>query len=306
MVSNASEDLPEPESPVITTRRSRGISRLMFLRLCSRAPRIISLSAICLCSSAPRRVACLYHAPRIIDRGNHARRIRDAARRDIERGAMVGRSPDEWQSDRDVHRTIKLQSLERDQALIMIHSHSRVEAEVRAVAHECGIRGQRPERLDALLACAPDCRCDDARLLIAEKSVLAAVWIETEHADARIDGAFVLAQMPMENRDGVAHIFLRQQRRYFRKTHMHRDQREPEFASRKHHAPVFRAPDFRHHLAMTREMMPRLVPPMFADGRGDECVDFAFARHPRAPFHISKRCVSAFDARLAGPARIAG
>ena len=39
MVSKASEDLPEPESPVMTTRLSRGMSTSMFLRLCSRAPR---------------------------------------------------------------------------------------------------------------------------------------------------------------------------------------------------------------------------------------------------------------------------
>src|SRR5215471_16186603 len=38
MVSNASDDLPEPDSPVITTSLSRGISTSMFLRLCSRAP----------------------------------------------------------------------------------------------------------------------------------------------------------------------------------------------------------------------------------------------------------------------------
>src|ERR1700747_3163243 len=40
MVSKASDDLPEPERPVSTTSRSRGISRSMFLRLCSRAPRM--------------------------------------------------------------------------------------------------------------------------------------------------------------------------------------------------------------------------------------------------------------------------
>src|SRR3990170_820109 len=40
MVSKASDDLPEPESPVITTSRSRGMSRSTFFRLCSRAPRI--------------------------------------------------------------------------------------------------------------------------------------------------------------------------------------------------------------------------------------------------------------------------
>src|SRR5436190_7908692 len=41
MVSKASDDLPEPDSPVKTTSLSRGISRSMFLRLCSRAPRVV-------------------------------------------------------------------------------------------------------------------------------------------------------------------------------------------------------------------------------------------------------------------------
>src|SRR5580765_3108040 len=40
MVSNASDDLPEPEIPVSTTSLSRGSSRLTLRRLCSRAPRI--------------------------------------------------------------------------------------------------------------------------------------------------------------------------------------------------------------------------------------------------------------------------
>src|SRR5450432_2548782 len=43
MVSNASEDLPDPDSPVITVSVFRGISTSMFLRLCCRAPRITSL-----------------------------------------------------------------------------------------------------------------------------------------------------------------------------------------------------------------------------------------------------------------------
>src|ERR1700761_773105 len=41
MVSNASDDLPDPESPVITVSVSRGISTSTFLRLCSRAPRMV-------------------------------------------------------------------------------------------------------------------------------------------------------------------------------------------------------------------------------------------------------------------------
>src|SRR5260370_24402585 len=39
MVSKAREDLPEPDRPVKTTSLSRGITRSIFLRLCSRAPR---------------------------------------------------------------------------------------------------------------------------------------------------------------------------------------------------------------------------------------------------------------------------
>src|SRR5580692_7953693 len=39
MVWKASDDLPEPLSPVTTVRVLRGISTSMFLRLCWRAPR---------------------------------------------------------------------------------------------------------------------------------------------------------------------------------------------------------------------------------------------------------------------------
>src|SRR5271157_3794414 len=43
MVSKASDDLPEPLRPVITVRVLRGISTLMFFRLCWRAPRTLIL-----------------------------------------------------------------------------------------------------------------------------------------------------------------------------------------------------------------------------------------------------------------------
>src|ERR1700735_1973525 len=38
MVSNASEDFPEPDGPVITTNLSRGMNASMFLRLWTFAP----------------------------------------------------------------------------------------------------------------------------------------------------------------------------------------------------------------------------------------------------------------------------
>src|SRR6266498_1163137 len=40
IVSKASDDFPEPETPVMTTNLLRGTTTSMFLRLCSRAPRM--------------------------------------------------------------------------------------------------------------------------------------------------------------------------------------------------------------------------------------------------------------------------
>src|SRR5690348_9012071 len=55
MVSKASEDFPDPDSPVKTTSLSRGMERVTFLRLCSRAPRIVIWSVgIFLISWGPR------------------------------------------------------------------------------------------------------------------------------------------------------------------------------------------------------------------------------------------------------------
>src|SRR5688572_6296842 len=52
MVSKASDDLPEPLRPVMTTSLSRGISSVRFFRLCSRAPpSLIQSFAISICES---------------------------------------------------------------------------------------------------------------------------------------------------------------------------------------------------------------------------------------------------------------
>ena len=45
-VSNANEDLPEPDRPVNTTMRLRGNSKSTFLRLCSRAPWMVILRSL--------------------------------------------------------------------------------------------------------------------------------------------------------------------------------------------------------------------------------------------------------------------
>lgn len=55
-VSEAREDFPEPDSPVITISLSRGSVRSMFFRLWVRAPRISILSSMPLAASVNRQV----------------------------------------------------------------------------------------------------------------------------------------------------------------------------------------------------------------------------------------------------------
>ncbi len=45
------------------------------------------------------------------------------ASRQVERGAVVNRSPDEWQSQRDVDGPSESRVLEHRQPLVMVHSH---------------------------------------------------------------------------------------------------------------------------------------------------------------------------------------
>ena len=62
MVSKASDDLPEPESPVMTTSLFRGSSTSMFLRLCSRAFDDDLVHGSCLLRLEPlRRCGCYGH-----------------------------------------------------------------------------------------------------------------------------------------------------------------------------------------------------------------------------------------------------
>src|SRR5690606_2305009 len=67
MVSTASNDLPDPDKPVKTISLSRGNSRVRFLRLCSRAPRmrIVSVDT----ETPPVDSACLVNDASVVQVG---------------------------------------------------------------------------------------------------------------------------------------------------------------------------------------------------------------------------------------------
>src|SRR6476646_8795409 len=80
MVSNASDDLPEPDRPVMTTSLSRGIWMSMFLRLCSRAP----LTWIDVSGTRQLRNAPLGSTTPAHEALRRARRLRHAITRGLE------------------------------------------------------------------------------------------------------------------------------------------------------------------------------------------------------------------------------
>src|SRR5213594_506178 len=95
MVSKASEDLPEPESPVRTTSWSRGSSTSMFLRLCSRAPRtmIRSLAIEPLCPLSARLPTAAERWQQLQRRGSFgpARWVGSGGHDDTDRGHQLER-----------------------------------------------------------------------------------------------------------------------------------------------------------------------------------------------------------------------
>ena len=60
-----------------------------------------------------------------------SRRARDAGARDVVGGAVIRRRAHDRQAERDVHRLVEVDELDRDQALVVIHRDERVVAAVR-------------------------------------------------------------------------------------------------------------------------------------------------------------------------------
>src|SRR5207247_11398072 len=76
MVSKARLLLPLPDSPVITIRRSRGISTSRFLRLCSRAPRTtIRSEGIALDDIRPMRTPVRFRSVQLANVRAHDERL---------------------------------------------------------------------------------------------------------------------------------------------------------------------------------------------------------------------------------------
>src|SRR5687767_9198728 len=122
MVSNASDDLPEPDSPVSTTSLLRGISTSMFLRLCSRAPLTTILSMNSAHDAGSRsRGRPSYHLRGEVERGEEALGARETFPGDVVGHAVVGRGAHDGEADGDVHGLLEVEELHGDQTLVVVH-----------------------------------------------------------------------------------------------------------------------------------------------------------------------------------------
>src|SRR5688572_21990555 len=106
MVSNAKEDLPEPDSPVKTIILLRGSFSEMFLRLCSRAPLISMNSCIPFTCSrrrpiVPRREAAVNPSGGRDEDDSHERdrRVTDAVAYGEREGVVLDGSAARQQPD---------------------------------------------------------------------------------------------------------------------------------------------------------------------------------------------------------------
>src|SRR6266566_1384014 len=118
MVSKASDDLPEPESPVKTTSLSRGIDSVTFLRLCSRAPRIVIWSVVIFMSflGDPRLFLFSRHRKRSAGCGDQpAVRPFDPALRDAGPAPCMDDLPGRSERLADLRR--------RDEAELQVEAH---------------------------------------------------------------------------------------------------------------------------------------------------------------------------------------
>src|ERR1700722_12916049 len=123
---------------------------------------------------------CLAH------RLEHAELLGLAGAGDVERGPVVDGGPDPGPPNSGVGAGVEPQHLDRAVALVVVHGDRHVEL-ASPGAEEDRVRGQRADRLHALLSRAADCRLDLLLLLaVAEQAVLAGVGIDAADGDAGV------------------------------------------------------------------------------------------------------------------------
>ena len=135
--------------------------------------------------------------------GNQAVRFRDVFARNVKRCAVVRRSPDEGQAERDIDPFVKGDGLDRDECLIVIHRNRRVIACAGAgVEHRVGGKGAGEGQ--ALGLELRDERRDHVELFMPHYAAFARMGVEARNGNARGVNAKLVAEALSRDFDHAA------------------------------------------------------------------------------------------------------
>ena len=156
---------------------------------------------------------------------------------DVEGGAVIDGRADDRQAERDVDGGSEGEQLHRNESLVMVAGHDRVELAAGG-ADEDGVAGDRAGHVEPLASQRGDDRRDHGVVLGPHQAVLAAVRVEAGDGEAR-PGAAEGRQRRGGDADGRGQQLRRQRPRHVGDRDVHRRQRhlEPLGVEEHHRAP---------------------------------------------------------------------
>ena len=127
----------------------------------------------------------------------------------IIRRAVIHGSPNDRQSDRQVHAPTKRHGFERDQSLVVIHGHHDVIRSANG-RPEQRIGRQGAGGLDSASSGQANRGPNDRLLFVTQDSVFACMWIERGDADTRTSDVEIVLHGLMSEVNGRHHALNRQ------------------------------------------------------------------------------------------------
>jgi hypothetical protein len=212
-----------------------------------------------------------------LESGSHAGRIGPALTGDVERSAVVRRSPGERQPQCDVNRAAERCHLDRSHPYIVIRRQDGVEFTTHG-SHEYRVRRKWSCRLEG-----SRCRRENPRFLISKQAGFSSVRIQRAQGNPRPRHSPPLVKSRLDHLSGPDHPIHGEQRGNIPKSDVRGDQDHPESGSpvpgavsRQHHGHIDIAGEMGQPFGVSRVGEAGQVEGVFVGGSGDDCVYFAF------------------------------
>ena len=166
--------------------------------------------------------------------------------------AMVNRGADDGQAQGDVNRVMKMDQLNGNEPLVMVHGDHRIEFPF-VGPMEKGVGRQWANYLKGLSLESPDHRLHELHFLAAEETLLTGMGVETGHPEAHGFQTKVAQEGFSGNVNRTEEQISGQDSRNLSQGMMDSRQRYPQARSCKHHDHLVGTREFLQEFGMTRE-----------------------------------------------------